>query len=99
MRWRRTARRRWRSAATDTSQSLASHVPWSPKCSASSARTHRRMADDAPVAEQPSAESQTCILIVDDHEDNIMVLKVRLESWGYRTASAYNGMDAITYVE
>jgi two-component system cell cycle response regulator len=57
------------------------------------------MADDAPVAEKPSAESETCILIVDDHEDNIMVLKVRLESWGYRTASAYNGMDAIAYVE
>ena len=47
------------------------------------------MADDAPVAETPSAESQTCILIVDDHEDNIMVLKVRLESWGYQTASTY----------
>ena len=57
------------------------------------------MADDAPVADKPSAESETCILIVDDHEDNIMVLKVRLESWGYRTASAYNGMDAIAYVE
>jgi two-component system cell cycle response regulator len=57
------------------------------------------MADDAPVAETPSAESQTCILIVDDHEDNIMVLQVRLESWGYKTASAYNGMDAIKYVE
>src|SRR3954470_262548 len=57
------------------------------------------MADDAPVPEQASEESDTCILIVDDHEDNIMVLQVRLESWGYRTASAYNGRDAIAYVE
>ncbi|MEO7455870.1 MAG: response regulator, partial [Gemmatimonadaceae bacterium] len=39
-----------------------------------------------------------CILIVDDHEDNIEVLKARLESWGYRTASAYNGHDALKYV-
>ncbi|MEP7001920.1 MAG: diguanylate cyclase [bacterium] len=41
----------------------------------------------------------SCILVVDDHEDNIEVLKVRLESWGYKTASAYNGPDAIKYVE
>jgi diguanylate cyclase (GGDEF)-like protein len=57
------------------------------------------MADNAPAAEKASPESETCVLIVDDHEDNIMVLKVRLESWGYKTASAYNGMDAIKYVE
>ncbi|MDQ2666124.1 MAG: diguanylate cyclase [Gemmatimonadota bacterium] len=57
------------------------------------------MADNAPPAEKATPESETCVLIVDDHEDNIMVLKVRLESWGYQTASAYNGMDAIKYVE
>ena len=57
------------------------------------------MADNAPAAATATPESETCVLIVDDHEDNIMVLKVRLESWGYRTASAYNGMDAIKYVE
>ena len=28
------------------------------------------------------------ILIVDDHEDNVELLKARLESWGYRTESA-----------
>lgn len=43
-------------------------------------------------------EATTRILIVDDHEDNIEVLKVRLESWGYSTASAYNGYDALAYV-
>ena len=47
-----------------------------------------------PVAPPPAR-----ILIVDDHEDNIEVLKVRLESWGYQTASAYNGMDALAYVD
>jgi two-component system, cell cycle response regulator len=46
----------------------------------------------------PVAPPPACILIVDDHEDNIEVLKVRLESWGYRTSSAYNGMDALAYV-
>ena len=45
-----------------------------------------------------SAQSPARILIVDDHEDNIEVLKVRLESWGYLTASAYNGHDALRYV-
>lgn len=54
----------------------------------------------APIAasDKPPAPAPACILIVDDHEDNIEVLKVRLESWGYRTASAYNGMDALAYV-
>jgi diguanylate cyclase (GGDEF)-like protein len=54
-------------------------------------------------AEQPRASTlpageQARILIVDDHEDNIEVLKARLESWGYETASAYNGHDALRYV-
>jgi two-component system, cell cycle response regulator len=44
------------------------------------------------------AEEQACILIVDDHEDNIEVLKARLESWGYQTASAHNGHEALSYV-
>lgn len=43
-------------------------------------------------------EGTSRILIVDDHEDNIEVLKVRLESWGYVTASAYNGRDALKIV-
>jgi two-component system, cell cycle response regulator len=55
-------------------------------------------ADTGASAASPRPETQSCILIVDDHEDNIEVLKVRLESWGYQTASAYNGMDALAYV-
>jgi diguanylate cyclase (GGDEF)-like protein len=68
---------------------------------------------DRPVAERavatPTAsempraaqmpESQGHILVVDDHEDNIEVLKVRLESWGYGTSSCSNGADALAYVE
>ena len=55
-------------------------------------------ADISAPAAPPSPESLSRILIVDDHEDNIEVLKVRLESWGYLTASAYNGHDALAYV-
>ena len=56
-------------------------------------------ADGGGRADTVRLEASTCILVVDDHEDNIEVLKVRLESWGYRTASAYNGLDALKYVE
>jgi two-component system cell cycle response regulator len=50
-----------------------------------------------PVKDAEAAKS--CILVVDDHEDNIEVLRVRLDSWGYSTAAAYNGPDALAYVE
>ena len=56
-------------------------------------------ADAQPTMNKPYSDGASCILVVDDHEDNIEVLKVRLESWGYRTASAYNGADALKYVE
>ncbi|MES2179488.1 MAG: diguanylate cyclase [Gemmatimonadota bacterium] len=46
-----------------------------------------------------SPDESACVLLVDDHEDNIEVLRARLEAWGYRTASASNGPDAIAYVE
>jgi two-component system, cell cycle response regulator len=48
---------------------------------------------------EPRPETSGCILVVDDHEDNIEVLRVRLESWGYQTAASYNGADALRYVE
>lgn len=38
------------------------------------------------------------ILIVDDHPDNIEVLKVRLEALGYRTATAADGETALRMV-
>jgi two-component system cell cycle response regulator len=67
-----------------------------------------RVAADRPVATPSSSEvprdargseAHGTILVVDDHEDNIEVLKVRLESWGYGTHSCSNGADALKYVE
>jgi diguanylate cyclase (GGDEF)-like protein len=39
------------------------------------------------------------ILIVDDHEDNVELLRARLEAWGYATDSATNGKEALRKVE
>jgi two-component system cell cycle response regulator len=53
-----------------------------------------------PAADQaPPVEQQSRILVVDDHEDNIEVLRVRLESWGYVVDAAENGADALAFVE
>src|SRR5215207_7070603 len=49
-------------------------------------------ADDRP-------ESSGKILVVDDHEDNIEVLRIRLESWGYSTDAVSDGAAALRYVE
>ncbi len=45
-----------------------------------------------------SPESTGCILVVDDNQDNVEVLRVRLDSWGYETQSATNGEEALAYV-
>jgi two-component system cell cycle response regulator len=59
--------------------------------------------DPVPVPESSrdrrEPEARGRILVVDDHEDNIEVLKVRLESWGYGTDSCSNGTEALAYVE
>jgi diguanylate cyclase (GGDEF)-like protein len=52
----------------------------------------------APV-EAPRSDARARILVVDDHEDNIEVLRVRLESWGYGTDAAFSGADALARVE
>ena len=39
------------------------------------------------------------ILIVDDHEDNVELLRARLESWGYAPETAGDGAEALTKVE
>ena len=49
---------------------------------------------DAPRETEPAR-----ILIVDDHEDNVELLKARLESWGYRTDTAMDGPTALRLVE
>src|SRR3954470_5285687 len=53
----------------------------------------------APSKSPDTSTAKSRILIVDDHEDNIEVLRVRLDSWGYETAAAYNGAEALSYVE
>ena len=40
-----------------------------------------------------------CILIVDDHEDNVEVLRARLEARGYRTEAAGDGREALEKVQ
>src|SRR5690349_9564036 len=110
MRWPAIARRRWRSDAMATWPSRASRARSSPKCNGSSARTLRRMpadeATDAPAAGRESSaeataspESRGCILIVDDNQDNVEVLRVRLDSWGYETRTATNGAEALASVK
>jgi diguanylate cyclase (GGDEF)-like protein len=49
---------------------------------------------DPVQSEQPAR-----VLIVDDHEDNVELLKARLESWGYETASARDGAEALHTIE
>jgi two-component system cell cycle response regulator len=39
------------------------------------------------------------VLIVDDHEDNVELLRMRLEAWGYRTAAERDGEAALAAVE
>jgi diguanylate cyclase (GGDEF)-like protein len=56
---------------------------------------------ETPATEQPVERPtiRSRILVVDDHEDNIEVLRVRLESWGYGTDAVYDGAAALRYVE
>jgi two-component system cell cycle response regulator len=39
------------------------------------------------------------ILVVDDHEDNVELLRARLEAWGYRVDSARDGQEALDSVQ
>ena len=41
-------------------------------------------------------EGNARILIVDDHEDNVELLRARLEAWGYKTDCAMDGASART---
>jgi len=45
-----------------------------------------------------SGESAGRILVVDDHEDNIELLRARLEAWGYQVDAAHDGMQALDVV-
>jgi len=39
------------------------------------------------------------ILIVDDHEDNVELLRARLDAWGYESESASDGAEALDKIE
>src|SRR5678815_3340986 len=49
--------------------------------------------------ESPRENDHPRILIVDDHEDNVELLRARLESWGYATDSAGDGDEALTKID
>ena len=53
---------------------------------------------ESAAEDSASPESRGCILVVDDNEDNVDVLRVRLDSWGYTTHAATNGAEALEYV-
>jgi len=44
-------------------------------------------------------ESTGRILVVDDHEDNIELLRARLEAWGYQVEAARDGGEALKAVD
>ena len=49
--------------------------------------------------EAPRDNERTRVLIVDDHEDNIELLRARLDSWGFATESAADGEEALRLIE
>ena len=49
--------------------------------------------------EAPRDNERTRVLIVDDHEDNIELLRARLDSWGFVTDSAGDGEEALRMIE
>lgn len=53
--------------------------------------------DDQPVA-SAGTQSPARILVVDDHEDNIELLRARLEAWGYQVETAKDGQEALDAV-
>ena len=51
------------------------------------------------MAHRYEPDTSARILIVDDHEDNVELLRARLESWGFETLSATDGQEALTMIE
>lgn len=50
--------------------------------------------------DQPAGAGQSAgrILVVDDHEDNVELLRARLEAWGYEVEAAHSGEEALASV-
>jgi two-component system, cell cycle response regulator len=51
------------------------------------------------MARQYEPDTSARILIVDDHEDNVELLRARLESWGFETLTARDGAEALSVIE
>ena len=49
--------------------------------------------------EVPRETEPARVLIVDDHEDNVELLRARLEAWGYQADSAADGDEALCKVD
>src|SRR5215831_16447064 len=88
-RWRRIERRRWKWGATDISRSRVSRAPWWRRCNASSGKTMGGVRESEP----------SRVLIVDDHEDNVELLRARLDAWGYATDTAGDGAEALRKIQ
>jgi two-component system cell cycle response regulator len=54
--------------------------------------------DESPPVAPTQTESTGCILVVDDHEDNVELLRARLEAWGYEVRTARDGQEALDSV-
>jgi two-component system cell cycle response regulator len=57
------------------------------------------MTQHDPQARGGGSELTGRILVVDDHEDNVELLRVRLEAWGYQVDTARDGQQALERVE
>ncbi|HET9424529.1 MAG TPA: diguanylate cyclase [Gemmatimonadaceae bacterium] len=51
------------------------------------------------MAHRYEPDTSARILIVDDHEDNVELLRARLESWGFETLTARDGAEALSVIE
>ena len=50
---------------------------------------------DSPAGNKAGPVVTSRILVVDDHEDNVELLRVRLEAWGYAVETASDGEEAL----
>jgi two-component system, cell cycle response regulator len=73
--------------------------PPAPGGPSASAPTDPPTAPTAPAAAPSREGAPTRVLIVDDHDDNIELLRAPLEAWGYVTLAARDGEEALRLVE
>jgi signal transduction histidine kinase/ActR/RegA family two-component response regulator len=63
------------------------------------------LADDAPTAQPaesaaaPHAQSERCVLVVDDNTDAADMLRALLEAWGHRACVAHDGAQALQVLQ